>query len=89
MSPSTVKRLIILAAEARGACVLSVEDASGGAVQAAIVLLDGVDVVVRVKRIGERWEVANEKGEEWWAGDVPDAMTHAVAAAMGDGDACA
>lgn len=84
MTSAGVKRLFRLAAEARAACIISLEDQPCGAIQATIVTADGSDVIVWAKRSGERWEVGNADGDEWYVGDVPDAMVHAIGEAMGD-----
>jgi hypothetical protein len=90
MRLSQIRRLVVLAAEARGVMVLHEEAIPEEKRYTAMcVTKDGTDVRVQVVKTGgpdstQPWLVSNGDGEQWSAGDVPDAMTHAVGEALGD-----
>ncbi len=87
---SVVRRLVVLAAEARGVLVISeTSEPEEKRYSASLLTKDGTDVRVSVERTGGPdasmpWLVSNDGGEQWSAGDVPDALAHAVGEALGD-----
>lgn len=93
MTLSGVRRLVVLAAEARGVMVIC-EDAvpEEKRYTASCLTKDGTDVRISVEKTGGTgssmpWLVSNCSGEQWSAGDVPDAISHAVGEALGDKEA--
>lgn len=85
MNVQAAQRCLSLAAEARGALMVSADSTSGPGegVEADVGLADGSEVSVYVRRDGFRWVVSSRLGE-WEASDHPDSVLHAIASALGD-----
>lgn len=84
MTVSAVRRLLALAAESRGACLIQADDAkSGPGISARMTLADGQEVGILVLRENEEWAVVSPNWEGT-ASDCADAVLHAVSCAMGD-----
>lgn len=90
MNLSGVRRCLSLAAEARGACLVSADAATGPeeGCWPCMTLADGTEVrflVTREEYVSGviRWVVTAETGE-WAAQDNADSLLHAIACAMGD-----
>lgn len=85
MNLSGARRCLSLATEARGALMVSADSSTGPGegVEALVILADQTEITVYVLRDAFRWVVSSKLGE-WESADLPDALLHAIASALGD-----
>jgi hypothetical protein len=86
---SQIRKLVVLATEARNV-MLVVEESIPAEKRFDCLCLcaDGTDVRLTLERSQPQsarpWVVSNGAGEKWEAGEVPDAVLHAIGEALGD-----
>ncbi len=90
ISIGQIRKWVVLATESREVMLIS-EECNPAELRFDCLCLtaDGTDVRLTIERTGgedsaQPWVIVNSAGESWQAGEVPDALLHAIGEALGD-----